>query len=443
MSFLKPRKNARAARAAEQAGAQAPVGPWPSQGAAGPHVLSEFERLLRRPECPACTYIDESERSFFSWLQIESFSVAEVQARLRASMGMCPVHSRRLVEEIGEGHVMTILMREALAGARQRARDERQPGPCPACEATAFAAQRARHMVLEGLGDPAQARLYSEHDGVCLTHFLQIAPELERSTVGPLADRLLRSLAEAKDTGLISLLGGSDHDARRRAHWRDRLPEPAGAGSTLEQLHARFEVDACPVCLPTGLAERDYVRWVLEHTAQDDPSLRSDPGELCPGHLHDLALADPALAARAIEHKRATALGRITRMQDLRYKPYCPACNARDAIEHSQLDLVVAALGVSTVRDRYERSHGLCLWHAVQVSDGQAARLARRHVDARLGVLAWEVGETARKYAWAYRHESDGHEQHAWLRALAQIDGRVFEGGSARTDMPRSDSDPA
>jgi hypothetical protein len=434
----------------------------------GPHVLSEFERLLRNPGCPACAYIEEAERSFFSWLQIESFSVADVQARLRASAGMCPVHSRRLVEDIGGGHVMTIVMREALAGARQRARDERQPGPCPACEATAFSAQRARHMVLDGLSDPARARLYSEHDGICLTHFLQTAPELERATVRPLADRLLRSLEEGEDAGLVTLLGGSDHDAGRRAHWRDRLTEPTGAGSTVEQLCGRLGVQACPVCLSTGLAERGYVQWHTEHSAQNDPSLGNDPGELCAVHLHDLALTDRALAAQAIEHKRAAAAVKLSRLlarvgdapdtgrrgrgapaeeldtalQEILTRPYCPACNARDGIERAQLDLVVAGLGLPAVRDRYERGHGLCLRHAVQISDGHVARLARRHVDGRLGLLAWEVGETARKYAWAYRHEADGHEQHAWLRALAQIDGRVFVGGPAPTGMPRSDLDP-
>ncbi len=364
---------------------------------------------------------------------------------------------------------MTIVMREALAGARQRARDERQTGPCPACEATAFSAQRARHMVLDGLGDPARARPYFEHDGICLTHFLQTAPELEPATVRPLADRLLRSLEEAEDAGLVTLLGGSDHDARRRAHWRVRLTEPAGGGSTVEQLCGRLGVEACPVCLSTGLAERGYVQWRTERAAQNDPSLRNDPGELCAVHLHDLALTDRALAAQAIEHKRAATTVKLSRLlarvggapdpsrrgrgapaeeldtalQEILTRPYCPACNARDGIERSQLDLVVAALGLPAVRDRYDRSHGLCLRHAVQIPDGQAGRLARRHVDGRLGVLAWEVGETARKYAWAYRHEADGHEQHAWLRALAQIDGRVFVGGCAPAGLPRSESDPA
>jgi hypothetical protein len=445
-----------------------PARPPPGHFIAGPHVLSEFERLLRTPGCPACRYVDEAERSFFSWLQIESHTVAEVQARLRASMGMCPVHSRRLVDEVGGGHMMTIVMREALAGARRRVRDELGPGPCPACEAVAFGEHSARQMVLDGLNDPAQARLYSEHGGICLVHLLAAAPSLDGATLKALAESLLASLAEPHESGLVAMLGGADHDAPRRARWRDRLPEPPLAGSTHEQLCARFGIEACPVCLSTGLAERGYVRWCAEQTARSDASLRNDPGELCAAHLHDLALADAALAAQAIEHKRAARMARLTRLlarlgeipqparrgrgaaddelgvarQEFVTTPYCPACNARDGIERSQFDLVVAALALASARERYERCHGLCVHHALQVADGQAARLARRHVDARLGILAWEVGETARKYAWAYRHELHDHEQSAWVRALAQNDGRVFEGGPAPTDVSSDDSEP-
>ena len=439
------------------------------QVVAAAHVLSELERLLAGPGCPACTHVEEAERSFFSWLQIESFSVPEVQARLRASMGMCPAHSRRLVEEIGEGHVMTIVVREALAGARRRARDELAPEPCPACERVASGAQRALRLVLDGLESPAEADLYLRHDGICLPHFLHAAPLLGRSTLKPLAEHLIRGLTETTDSRLLALLAGADDDARRRGQWRDRLPEPATAGTTLEQLCGRLELEACPACLATGLGERRFLRWYLERSAANDPSLRNDPGELCSGHLHDLARADPSLVAQAIEHKRASRIGKLERVlgrleetpeparrgrrvavdegleaarHELATAPYCPACNAREGIERSQLELIGSALALATVRERYQCGHGLCARHAMQVPDGQA-RLARRCVDGRLGVLAWEVGETARKYAWAFRHEPKGHEQQAWLRALAQIDGSVFAGGPAPVGGPGADSGQA
>ena len=135
---------------------------------------------------------------------------------------------------------MTIVVREALAGARRRARDELAPEPCPACERVASGAQRALRLVLDGLESPAEADLYLRHDGICLPHFLHAAPLLGRSTLKPLAEHLIRGLTETTDSRLLALLAGADDDARRRGQWRDRLPEPATAGTTLEQLCGRL-----------------------------------------------------------------------------------------------------------------------------------------------------------------------------------------------------------
>jgi hypothetical protein len=52
-------------------------------------LVSELERPLREPDCPACSNVSEIERSFFSWFEIESFSSPQVQGRLRAAFGKC------------------------------------------------------------------------------------------------------------------------------------------------------------------------------------------------------------------------------------------------------------------------------------------------------------------------------------------------------------------
>jgi hypothetical protein len=421
-------------------------------------VLSEFERLLSEPGCPSCRHVTEIERSFFSWFEIESHTSAEVQAQLRAAMGMCPAHARRLLEGVGEGHVMTIVMREALAGARLALRPDAQIGPCPACESVAFGVRHARTLLLDGLRDSALARGYTEHDGVCLVHLLDVLPVADPPTVRLLAERARHSLSNPAGTSLVGLLAGRDADATRRAVWRDRLPKLSATGTTVQRLNERLELDACPVCLATGIAEREYLEWFLVHSAEDDPSLDTDPGELCAGHVHDVALADASCAPnRVVQRKRAGRIGQLERFlarlphaptperrrrrgspdpleairAELLAPPHCAACHARDGVERAQHDLIVASLGLAAVRDRYERGHGLCVRHARLLSDGPAARTVRQHADARLAVIAWEVHETARKYAWAFRHEATGPERDGWLRALAQIDGRVFEGGEA------------
>jgi hypothetical protein len=75
----------------DRAALEAPVSPVSGQGA---RLLSELERLLREPGCPACGYVSEIERSFFSWFQIESFSSPQVQARLRAKESFAATNER-------------------------------------------------------------------------------------------------------------------------------------------------------------------------------------------------------------------------------------------------------------------------------------------------------------------------------------------------------------
>jgi hypothetical protein len=421
-----------------------------------PRVLSELERLLAEPGCPVCRYVGETERSFFSWFEIESYSTSEVQGQLRAAMGMCPAHVRRLIDGLGEGHIMTIVMREALAGARSAVREDTQIGLCAACVAVASGSNRARMLLLDGLQDSSLFRLYGEHAGICLVHLLDVLPVAPAKTLKQLTERLLGSLNEAAGLALIGLLAGADADAPRRAIWRERLPEPPAVGSTVERLSDRLQVDACPVCLATGVAGRDYLRWFVARSAEGDPSLSNDPGEFCATHLHDVALADPAVASsQAAGQKRAARVARLEQFlarlaaaptpprrgrratsdglddarRGLLAPPYCAPCHAQEGIQRAQHELVAASLALPIVRERYERSHGLCVRHVRQLADGPAARFARQHADARLAVIAWEVQETARKYAWAYRHEVDGQERNGWLRGLAEIDGRVFDGG--------------
>ena len=420
-------------------------------------VLSELERLLKDPGCPACVYVAEAERSFFSWFVIETSTAIEVQARLRASLGMCPAHSRLLVEEIGEGPVLTRVMRQALAGARERL-DGEPPGRCPACDARASASKRVCQMLIDGLHDPANAHSYREHGGMCLPHVLEAVASAEQSVMRLVCERLLTSLEDPQDAGL-ALLAGIDRDAPRRARWRDQLPEDPAGASTIDALCARLAIPTCSVCLSRGHMGRSYVRWLVERSREHDHSVARDPGELCSIHLHDLHLADPDAGAEAMQRKRASRVGKLTvllerldglspprrgrrgsddrsqrPLEEFRSASHCPACHASDAIEHSQLELTGASLALTAVRDRYERGHGLCFRHAMQLR-GAHADIARRHLDARVGVVAWEIDETARKYAWASRHELPGPEQDAWLRGLVQVDGRVFEGAPAPVDV--------
>jgi len=424
-------------------------------------LLTELESLLGKEGCPACRHVEEAERSFFSWFEIESFSTAQMHARLRASMGLCAAHTRRLVDEVGEGHIMTTVMRQAVAGAAQCLGGDDPLGRCPACEATGSATERAIRLFVDGLHDPGNARLYAAHNGMCLPHVVVAAQAAEPATLKLLVERLSQTFEEFDEGALVELLGAADRDRSRRRRWREQLPENEVAESTVAGMCERLAVEACPVCLSTGRIERDYVRWFVARSREHDPSIRSDPGELCSLHVHDVALADHAVAADAARRQRAARRAELRRLldalselpasgrQDRRARSgelesaraqfagehYCPACHARNEIERSQLSLAVAALALSAVRERYVRSHGLCVKHAVQARSSGVGQLIVAHAGACLDVLGWELEERGRKDAWACRHETSGPERDAWLRAMAHVDGRVFEGGPAPREL--------
>jgi hypothetical protein len=408
--------------------------------------------LLRTDECPVCGFLGNAERSFFSWFVNENHASGAVQAQLRASMGMCPAHSRRLVEDPGAGPVTTTVVRQALAGARARLRGEIAAGPCPACASLSRSAGDVAHLLADGLEDEGNLTGYSEHRGVCLDHVLELAEVAPPEFMTVIAQRLLRSLREPDAPATLTLLACTDRDAARRARWRMRLPEAGRSRSTIVQLREQLRVDACPVCLAGGLSERRYLEWWKDATHAGDPSLRTDPGELCSAHLHDLALSDATAAVRAIGRKRiATVRALELLLADMPATPkagrrrrgadavasreiqsalapvhQCPACHARNTAELRRAELLGAAMALRDVCTTYESSHGLCVRHALRVAAGAAAQVTHRVLDARLAVLQWELEEVRRKYAWDCRHEPAGPEQDSWLRGLAQIDGRVY-----------------
>jgi len=92
---------------------------------------------------------------------------------------------------------------------------------------------------------------------------------------------------------------GADDDARRRLAWRERLPEPRAAGSTVERLREQLDTATCPVCLTAALSERGYLRGAFVSAAAT--MIRrwtATPGELCSAHMHDAGAGGPGRGVR-------------------------------------------------------------------------------------------------------------------------------------------------
>ena len=452
-------------------------------------LRSEVEVLLSEDGCPACRFVAQAEDRFFRWFAIESHAAPETIERLRAALGMCPAHTRRLLGGELEPATLTSVYREVAKTAVARVAAQDPPAACPACASAQFNVNLVLTGVLRGLDDQRLAGRYVEAGGLCLPHLLAAVPTAEPSALELVCHTLAARLEHSADD--MGALTGLDRDAPTRAIWRARVPDSASAGlppgGTIHNLLERLLVDSCPACLRSGQAEREYLVWLVAEQRRHGQILTNDPGEVCPAHLADLAALDAdtgaAASARTGDRWRselrnvsaelalpaarsADRGGRGSSRRadaDLRFRwprraatgtaapksspvdrtdwgparaglagdRLCPICRAVAVAQRRELALLVAALRLPAVGSAYRRAHGLCARHVRELAEPESAALAHRHLAARLGVLSWELEESSRKEAWASRHEPKGPEATAYGRLIAQIDGHALMGAPA------------
>jgi hypothetical protein len=319
---------------------------------------------------------------------------------------------------------------------------------------------------------------------LCLPHSLAVVPTADPFALELVCDTLATRLEHPEG---VTALTGLDRDAPARATWRARVPDSASAafepGDTIHKLLDRLLADACPACLRSGQAEREYLVWLVAERRQHGRILANDPGEVCPAHLADLAALDAAAGAaagsrtadrwrselRAVSaelalpaarsadrggrgsprgadadlRRRWPRRGLAAKSQEVDRSDWgparaglagdrlCPICRAVAVAQRRELALLVAALKLPAVARAYLSGHGLCARHVRDLVEPESSSLAHRHLAARLGVLSWELEESSRKEAWACRHEPKGPEASAYGRLIAQIDGHALMGAPA------------
>lgn len=462
-----------------------------------PDNRDNIARFVVGSGCPICGFVADAQERFFAWFRIETYNQEHMLRRLRAALGFCPAHSRRLLSDEQAGDLITSVGGQLVLGAQDRLAGSGRLGRCPACENAHWAFGHALRLVLGALDDPELARAYTDGGGVCLEHLRAALPVASVEAAATMAQTLAARLADADadEPQLALLAGAASDDVERRRRLRDRLPaddaerdEPAP--TTIGRLVTRLAHEACPSCLVAAQAERRYLRWVVdEHRGKPDRSLELDVGNLCAEHLRDLAVLDPSAGswACALEVEswrgRQTELGRRLRRvprpgplgraralsdgaradrsdgafplsrrararagwraatrsrgaareqaHEVALPLPCPGCRATETVDRRQTDLLLAALAHPAVAERYASSHGLCVRHVLALPAGDDSEVARRIVDTRLAVLAWELDERLRRYDWTFRHEPPGPELGAWRRLPPLLDGRILLGGPA------------
>lgn len=373
------RLDAPARRPVRPAEGAPPEGPQPRGPARAPRSGAAWAAARAREEalvllgargCPVCRFAGENERQFFVWFLLEKYTELETIVRLRAALGMCPAHSRRLLA-LADDSTLTSIYQDVVTAALARLGGKGGEGRCPACDDVAWATGYASRSVLAALAEPPVAAAYEAAGGLCLPHLLgtlvQPRPELLPILLRVLGDRLK---AEDREAGLLALLGGGDPDAPVRKRLRERLPDDEAVESfagrrptAADRLRQSLRVNACPVCLAAGRMERRYLAWIRQERVESAAQLGLEVAGLCPVHLHDLAALDPPAAAWLARVKRELWLGELQRLEArLRV---LPAATLRDRLR--ALPACLRPLGAT---ERARR------WEALR----SAARLVRARV---------------------------------------------------------------
>lgn len=399
--------------------------------------------LLGPPDCPCCREVAEAQQRYFDWFATEGHTDPDERARLAASLGFCPGHSRRLLRSEAVGEIVVGLDPLLARSAIRHLAEATPRTECPACVTEGSATERAVALVLRSLDDARLARRYDEIGGACLDH----ARELLRRAPPPHARRIAATLRArlAEQTTLEGVLARDD-DAVARARLLWRLREEDGADTMLARALARWAQASCPACLAAELVGRRYLSCRLE----DEPSV------LCSTHIHDLM--DMDLAARyelmrvrwawsldldrflersdMVVPRRLGGARRVARTlerlkADLLHDRICAVCCASRTAAARELQLLCAAMALEPCRHAFAAAHGLCVRHCADLPATDEARFARSVTLARLGVLLREAQEADRKRGRFERHERPVPEATVHRRLLAQLDGRTFCGAPA------------
>jgi hypothetical protein len=463
---------------------------------AAARLREESLRLIGSPGCPLCREVARGEENFFEWFVVESYSQLEVVRRLQSGLGMCAAHTRALLAT-GGSSICVPVYRDVVRAARSRLAEPQPLGLCLACEKSRWLERHVTLILAAGLEQREVLEAYCSSDGLCMPHTLDLLAEVSPAIAACVATDAVARLEHEHAVGAAPPIARRDLDAERRQETRAALAsldlEPASGRNELEH---RLALGCCPLCLARGHVEHQYLEWLLAEQGKSDNGVRDDIRSLCGTHIHDVLTDDPeahwllgpqralfrAGLLQFIESLAALPpAGALPRLQALRervqvelattprrssawrlalrwavssrvggashaherlrrVKSSCRACYAAETAERRERELLLACARDAAFVRRYEQAHGVCARHALSMPTSFEADAVRRVLDGRLAVLAWELDEASRKRSWSFRHESDGDEETAWLRAAAQLDGQVFFGAPAQ--QPRAEARP-
>ena len=286
---------------------------------------SALLRDLAEPGCPACRRGAWSEDRYEFGFIYEHHGDRYTLAHLRASLGFCAAHTRRLLRRHEAQWVMPLVYAEVVRAAREDLGPRSTAPavrPCPMCESQGQVAGAFLRALVVALRDPHVAETYEKSDGLCLPHLCNALRDRDHTATVVLVRAFGTRLRQATDPGLVlRCLAGRDDDRPARHDQRLRLQRVAVANAApapvdvLGGLRDRFGTDACPICLVGALAEAQFLTWLATEFLTSASSLTVEGLWLCPGHLHDLADLNAASGAAVARHQQEEVGAELARLE--------------------------------------------------------------------------------------------------------------------------------
>lgn len=392
--------------------------------------------------CPACAPAAESEDRWMKYFIAQGNTEPEIFDTVRASLGPCARHRRRLVGARGGMDLYAASGVFVARDAQKRAGTDHVPAQCPPCAREAWAERHGIDTILRTLHRPPVGDRLAAVHGFCLPHLLAV---LSRGLAPEVALRLgglgCSALGRPPGPELLARLCGRDEDAAARAELLRATEMPERGTRTLhEWLLALLAIDDCPSCIAERSAVRGALSWAGAAVEHESWELR-----FCPGHLATLAALEPATGARmaaAMAGEWSAALARFVEAMTaargflarrlkrgelaaarakLLSARSCRACEVERTAGERMGALIEAALLDRPLTEAYTHAHGLCWRHLAGRTAAARHGAAGEVLRARLALVGWELEEAQRKRSWFARWEPSGDEAGAWRRLPALL----------------------
>lgn len=247
------------------------------------HILATLEE---GEGCVFCRSERQQVQSFFRWFLIEKYYELPMLDALDRSRGFCPRHTRVLLSMAPPSTIVSVykyLAERALVDLYGHGRDAPEDfhttadrltatAPCPACASSHWAGAYLLHAVQPLLADDELAGALIRQQGICIPHFLNLAPILLREELTACLNLILAVVGRGQRPQQV--WGEPPEDAgvswpQWQAIWQE-APAPADAAALrgeiavppVRTMAALLAEPGCPICRRQQRLCQEYLVWL-------------------------------------------------------------------------------------------------------------------------------------------------------------------------------------